>query len=351
MANPSLVKVQPYHVIIVGAGPGGLSCAKHLAGSGKRVLVLEKSPELGQKICSGLISPKAFPEQSSDRGIPWTALSVATHRTKEAVRFDRPFLWTLGRKDIEGRLLAECTAEVRFSEPVRRITRDFVETDHGRYGYEHLVGADGSLSKVRKHLGLPSEDVVGWAFHYILDRPCEEFQMHWLPREFKGAYGYMMPKNRNQTMVGLAWAGVGFDAEVAAKAKQWIARTFDIDPENTPHEAMKGNADYRGWRFGNTYLVGDAGGFLNPVTTEGIWFAMRSGEGVARFILGDPEGERIMAKMVAEHRKQVRIFKLMTDRRLPLCWFIEWLFRKPSRGLRHRLFERIFWRLIAGPAT
>ena len=348
MANQVAGRVQPYDVVIVGAGPGGLSCAKHLARSGKSVLVLEKSAELGQKICSGLISPKAFPEQERDRGIPWTGISVATKRSKKFLSFERPFLWTAGRKAIEGRLLADCAADVHFSEAVRNITHDFVETDHARYAYQHLVGADGSLSKVRKHLGLPSEYVVGWAFHYILDRPCEEFQMHWVPREFKGAYGYMMPKNRVQTMVGMAWAGVAFDAEVAAKAKQWIVRTFDVDPEHTPHEAMKGNADYRGWRFGNTYLVGDAGGFLNPVTTEGIWFAMRSGEGVAKFILGDPEGRKILAKMVAEHRKQVRIFKLMTDRRLPLCWLIEWLFRNPSKGLRRWLFDRIFWRLMEG---
>jgi flavin-dependent dehydrogenase len=111
---------------------------------------------------------------------------------------------------------------------------------------------------------------------------------------------------------------------------------------------MKGNADYRGWKFGNTYLIGDAGGFLNPVTTEGIWFAMRSGEGVAKFILGDGEGERILGKMVANHRKQVRIFNLMTNRKLPLCWFIEWLFRNPGKGLRRWIFDRVFWRLMEG---
>ena len=342
---------ESYDVVIIGAGPGGLSCAKHLAGSTKKVLVLEKSAGLGEKICSGLISPKAFPDMASTsevRGVPWTEISVATRTSKKALTFTRPYLWTMGRKDIEGRLLKDCTADVHFAEPVRRITRDFVDTDKGRYTYKHLVGADGSLSKVRKHLGLPTKHIVGWAFHYILDRPCEEFQMHWVPREFKGAYGYMMPKNKQQTMAGLAWAGESFDAEVAARAKKWIAHTFDIDPDKTPHEAMKGNADYRGWRFGNTYLIGDAGGFLNPVTTEGIWFAMRSGEGVARFILDDAEGERILAKMVAKHRKQVRIFNLMTNRNLPLCWFIEWLFRNPGKGLRRRIFDGVFWNLMEG---
>jgi flavin-dependent dehydrogenase len=335
-----------YDVIIIGAGPGGLSCAKHLAGSAKKVLVLEKSAGLGEKICSGLISAKVFPDAPHYRGIPWTEIYVATRGSKRLLQFDRPYLWTMGRQEIEGRLLKDANADVHFSEPLRRIAREFVETDKARYTYQHLVGADGSLSKVRKYLGLSSNSVVGWAFHYILDRPCSEFQMHWVPREFKGAYGYMMPKNRHQTMAGLAWAGESFDARIAERAKAWIARTFDIDPNRTPHEAMKGNADYRGWNFGNTFLVGDAGGFLNPVTTEGIWFAMRSGEGVAKFIRGDAEGERILAKMVTDHRKQVRTFNLMTNRRLPLCWLIEWLFRHPQSGFRRRLFDRVFWNLM-----
>jgi hypothetical protein len=69
---------------------------------------------------------------------------------------------------------------------------------------------------------------------------------------------------------------------------------------------------------------------------------------VAKVILGEPEGERILAKMVANHRKQVRIFNLMTNRKLPLGWFIEWLFRNPGKGLRRRIFDGVFWNLMEG---
>ena len=337
---------QTFDVIIVGAGPAGLSCARQLAATPMRVLVLEKSAKLGEKTCSGLISPKVFPDESFDRGVPWSEIVVGTKDTRRRIRFDRPFLWTAGRFELESRLLADCTAEVHFDEPVRNVTAELVETTKGRYRYRHLVGADGSFSKVRKFLGLPTENVAGWAYHFILDRPCPEFQMHWVPRELKAAYGYMMPKNRQQTMVGLAWGGDALDQGMVQTAKQWVARTFDLDIAALRHEGMKGNADYRGWRFGNVFLAGDAGGFLNPVTTEGIYFAMRSGEGVGRHLAGDPQGASILDKMVAQHRRQVRIFKLMTNRWLPLCWFIEWLFRNPEKGWRKPLFHRVFWSLM-----
>ncbi len=341
------MEVQPYDVIIIGAGPGGLSCARHLSGSGLRVLVLEKNDRLGRKICSGEISSKVKTDAGFDRGHPWTEFHIGTDRTRRVVRFSRPYLWTVGRYEIEGYLRGRCDAAIRFSEPATIITPEYVETPSGRYGYRHLVGADGSFSLVRAFLGLPSKNISGWAYHCVLDKPCPEFHMYWLPRTFPGSYGYMMSRSRNQAMVGLAWRGE-FDHDKAAKARKWIHKTFGIDPSKLRTEAMKGNADYRGWKFGNIYLVGDAGGFLNPLTTEGISYAIRSGEGAARHILGDPEGARIMKRMADAHIWQVRLFHIATDRRLPLCWLLDWVFQNPERGLRRKLFEYVFWKLIDG---
>lgn len=45
-----------YDVIIVGAGPSGLSAAKILAQNNKKVLVLEKNSIIGPKVCGG-VSP------------------------------------------------------------------------------------------------------------------------------------------------------------------------------------------------------------------------------------------------------------------------------------------------------
>jgi flavin-dependent dehydrogenase len=45
--------------LIVGAGPAGLRAAQVLADAGREVLLVEKHPEIGPKVCAGGLTPKA----------------------------------------------------------------------------------------------------------------------------------------------------------------------------------------------------------------------------------------------------------------------------------------------------
>lgn len=337
-----------YDVIIVGAGPGGLSCARNLKGSGLKVLILEKNPGLGMKICSGEISPKVLPDEDFERGHEWRSITVATDTTRRTITYDKPYLWTVGREEFETYLMGGCDAEIRFSEAVTRISDGHVETGKGRYGYRYLVGADGAFSLVRDHLELPKRHIVGWAYHHVFEGPCPEFTLYWLPITFPRAYGYVMSKGRDRTMAGIAWSGEGFDHAVAARARAWMEKEFRPGGRSLKLEAMKGNADYRGWAFGNVFLVGEAAGLLNPCTTEGIYYAVKSGEGVARHILGDEEGRRIMESLASAHGWQVRMFDLATDTRLPFRWVVNWILSDPRRGLRRWIFDHVFWKFMTG---
>ncbi len=336
-----------YDVVIVGAGPAGLSCARALSNSGLSVLVLEKNDRLGKKICSGEISPKVLPDEKFDRGHPWKSMVVGTDATRHTVTFNRPYLWTIGRYEFESYLMGKTNADIHFSEPVIQITKDYVKTEKAKYSYKYLVGADGSFSKVREFLSLPTKHIVGWAFHVVLDKPAKEFHLYWLPKSFPKCYGYVMSKNRSRTMIGVATTGENFDHGFARRTKLWVQSRFSLDTANLKSESMKGNADYRGWEFGNIFLAGDAGGFLNPLTTEGIYYAITSGEGVAKAIIGDPEGRKIMKKLSDTHIWQVRIFDLATNTKLPFCWIINWILQDPRKGIRRKIFDFVLWKLIA----
>ena len=134
-------------------------------------------------------------------------------------------------------------------------------------------------------------------------------------------------------MVGGAMAGKdSIRAVLAPRVREWVKKEFGLEAIKHRSEGFRGNADYRGWRFRNVFLAGDAAGLLNPVTTEGIYYAVKSGEGVARHILGDREGERIMEALGRTHRGQVLLFNLFTDPNLPFCWFVNWVLRTPGRA-------------------
>ena len=94
-----------YDVIIVGAGPGGLSCAKHLKGSGLKVLILEKSSDLGKKICSGEITRKVVPGADPSVLFPgtqqWKRVVVGSPAGATEIDYGRPYLWTVGRYEFE----------------------------------------------------------------------------------------------------------------------------------------------------------------------------------------------------------------------------------------------------------
>jgi geranylgeranyl reductase len=360
-----------YDVVIVGGGPGGLSCAKNLAGSGLSVLVLEKNQALGRKICSGEISSKVMPginPASVFKGAQeWKTVGVGTAKGVHNITYQRPYLWTVGRSEFETWLRSGCDGNtaVRLAEHVTKITREYVETSGAgqvrRYKYRYLVGADGSFSTVRQFLGLPMEHIVGHAFHFVLDRPSDEFRVYWLPNIFTHGYGYMMSKNKGQTMIGGAMAHVSQHAVLAPRVKDWVRKEFGIDVKTHRSEGYRGNADYRGWKFcngaagnagkpdelaPNVFLVGDAAGLLNPVTTEGIYYAVKSGEGVAKHIRNDPEGARIMSLLASTHSAQVLLFDFFTDPRLPFSWFVGWLLEDPRRGVRRILFDYVFRRFM-----
>ncbi|VVC03478.1 Digeranylgeranylglycerophospholipid reductase [Candidatus Bilamarchaeum dharawalense] len=344
--------MQDYDVVIVGGGPGGLSCARHLSNSGLKILVLEKNNTLGKKICSGEVSSKTFPGVKFKNEQKWETVVVGTHKGTVPVSYNRPFLWTVGRFELETFLKNNSDAVIHFSEPVVEITPDYVVTSKAKYKYKFLVGADGSFSRVRDYLKLPMKHIVGWAFHFIIDKPADRFAVYWLPNTFPKGYGYVMSKSLGKTMIGGAMVERSDNSKesvhqvLAPKVKEWVAKEFGLDVNKLKSEGMKGNADYRGWKFNNVFLVGDAAGLLNPLTTEGIFYAVKSGEGVAKFIRRDPEGQKIMNSMQNAHRWQVLIFDIATA--WPFCWLVHWILSNPKGWLRSKIFNYVFWKFMDG---
>jgi menaquinone-9 beta-reductase len=158
-----------YDVIIVGAGPAGLSTALHLAQIApelvSRMIVLEKSHHPRPKLCGGALVVDAeiilrrlgldvseIPHSDAttahfnygDHGL---AIRLLRGHTLRMIRRDEFDAWLADKARQRGINIAEGVT-------VRTITRSNsgmdIETDQGKYQTRVLVGADGSNGIVRR---------------------------------------------------------------------------------------------------------------------------------------------------------------------------------------------------------
>lgn len=304
--------MEHFDVIIVGAGPGGLTAATTLASSGRSVLLVEKNPVIGPKICAGGITLKDIERGISSEleGRAFSAMSVYGPRgNKTVIRMERPFLRTITRPTL-GQWMArqlECTpVTVRTSTRVTEVrTKTVVLNGNNEVGFGHLIGADGSLSVVRRHLGIPVRNVVS-AIQYNVPEPFEEIAFYLDGRLFGPGYAWVFPHLRF-TSIGcgmLTTYETHFPLRTALRT--WLKKV-SIDVHDAPIEAWNINCDYRGHTFGNVHLVGDAAGFTSGLTGEGIYFAMVSGEEIAKKIVDPSYTQMELHRLLVIKRRHERL--------------------------------------------
>ena len=306
-----------YKTIIIGAGPAGLRCAKILADNKEDFILVEKKKKLDRKICTGIwgISKKTSCMNLPDRLFEkkFKKVIVSTPFEKTEVKLDEPFVATLNRKHLSEYMYKEAKksgAKILFDSPVSKIGKDYIIIKGEKIYFDNLVGADGSYSIVRKSLGLSQN--TGMGIQYWVKKEFKNIEIHFDADKFGPWFAWIVPHK------GLTSIGAGGDIRLMPLNKMkenldlWCSE-HKISLSSAKFEGAAINPDYQGYKFKNKFLVGDAAGFASGLTGEGIYFAMASGEDVAKIIIDKNHKPLLINEILSIKKKHdiiVKSFKL-----------------------------------------
>jgi flavin-dependent dehydrogenase len=167
-----------------------------------------------------------------------------------------------------------------------------------------LVGADGSASRVGRHVGVRCEQVdLALEVEVPVDRETAarwrgRMLMEWGP--LPGSFGWVFPKNDICTAGVVAARGQG--AATKAYLREFLRRhrLDHLTPLHDTGHLTRCRAQDSPLARHRVLVAGDAAGLCDPWSREGISFALRSGvragEAAARVARGENEADLEQAR-------------------------------------------------------
>ncbi len=265
-----------FDIIIVGAGPAGLSLAGNLDKSLK-VLLLDRHDKPHNKISCAEWVPALFKETAITK-----TSAMITHYGDVSTNMKFPGK-IIDRKSWQKSLLESLdNTTIHLGENVRSIDGHSVITEKGSYRGNIIVGADGPMSIVRKSHGLPVAPVLP-AVNVLMKATAEyNFTKIFFMDEIKQGYGWLFPKGQ------FANVGIGATDNLRDALHFFINHLKNINlVTGDSLEISAGLIPLYGLTpeaADHTVLIGDAAGLTDPLTGAGIQQAFDSGMELAGHI-------------------------------------------------------------------
>lgn len=330
------VATTAWHAIIVGAGPAGAATAIRLGRAGWRVLLVDRCPMPRPKVCGCCLSPRALAElRHLDPAMVDDSLlgEVPLHRVRlvaagRSVRLPLPTGGVLSRSALDPRLVQMAVAAGAAWLPQVAVT-SVTETGDAHYPLNiacQPTSADKRLLTIQArvvilaigltdHVRLPepnrakrvqsgSRIGVGAAIAgHAVDLPTGELVMA------VGRSGYCGLVRLEDGSIDVAAAIDKRGLRETAGVQEAVARVL-VEADATGKHVAVGQADLAAAEFRATppltraaplvggasqriFRVGDAAGYVEPFTGEGIGWALTSSRLLAAALLagGDTAGD------------------------------------------------------------
>lgn len=292
------MRVSKRDVIVVGAGPAGLTVARYCAAYGLDVLVVERRRSIGTVVRCGeyLASddevlnmfPRAYELEhlhKCAKGCVQRTFDALTVYSPKGRKYLIPFNGIMiDRPVFERNLWREAElkgAEILLSTRAMAARGREVITSRGSMRGRVIVGADGPVSRIAASVGLPQpahryRAVTTFSRGSIPDR-MELYFGQMAP----GAYAWIFPKN-GEANVGLGvWEKFG--GNVSELLRRWL-KGIGLTWGEFRGKLVPASGPVSPTQKGNVLVVGDAAGHVIPTSGGGMQTSMIGAREAAKAI-------------------------------------------------------------------
>ncbi len=292
-------------IAIVGAGPAGARAAYDLARRGARVVLFDPSHPR-EKPCGGGITGRALAlaeDMVDPRSMDAVAIRSARFMTRAHLDEKRHCRRDVAVPlDVDGALLAAAVRAGAVHERARAVDVSVGEdgvtitTTRSRYRADFVIGADGPNSLVRRRVTrMFRRDQLSIATGFFADGVTSDEIVIELVSDPPG-YIWSFPRPDHLAIGICAPADSGIPAgSLRRTVAEWtertgIARGATLRAYSWPIPSLaRPDLEALAVAGPRWCLVGDAAGLVDPISREGIFFALASGQWAAESLAtGDP---------------------------------------------------------------
>lgn len=311
-----------FDVIVVGAGPSGCSAASFIAQKGYEVLLIDKAQFPRDKVCGDGFSASSLAVlerlealEVVEKANPFRIDKVTVSSPNGTIVSAKPpsveglmdYGFVIPRKEFDHLFLqfAKGISKVKLLENIRiqELIYDGlnvcgVRSNNETFMGKIIIGADGVHSMIAKLLSLRNDNpkhrgIAMRAYFDNVENLNHEIEIHYEESILPG-YAWVFPTSEHTANIGVGILTRFADpkgirelfyrflernnlARIKLKNAQMIENSLRGCP--LPIGSFPSKRSYR-----NVLLVGDAASFVDTLTGEGIYYALRSGEYAAEAV-------------------------------------------------------------------
>jgi flavin-dependent dehydrogenase len=288
-------------VAVLGGGPAGSFAAERLAQAGMKVLLFDEKLAW-EKPCGGGLTYKAYHEYPFliENDTPKRMIHQTTIAAPKAGGVTMTLAHPLviySRMDLNRMLLERAGRAGAAIEKTRILGLDRLDrgwrlrTRHGAVEADFCIIATGARNPLREvGTELGAKDTMSTLGYYV-PGSREQIDIQFLPN-LEG-YIWVFPRCGHLS-VGICGKGEPARALRERLEAYMLERTIPIKDATLFSHTLP-SLEKPGWRnnrvSGDGWLaVGDAGGLTDPITGEGLYYAIRSGDLASQVVLDDAHG-------------------------------------------------------------